>query len=139
MTRLPDQQQALRKRCQAIYRAHKRKASLVGVVLAYDVNDLIHMAERAKVCHYCRMPVAMDFQFDHRTPIARGGRHAVMNLDMVCKRCNSLKGRLTVEEFREFLVLLARWHPAASQDVQRRLLRGAVVYAGNRRKDPDGR
>ncbi len=132
MTRLPDQQQALRKRCQRIYREHKRKAGIVGITLAYDVEDLLWLASRA-TCEYCRMPVALDFQFDHRIPIARDGPHRIDNLVVACKRCNALKGRLTVEEFTELCAMLRRWHPAGSQDVSRRLLRGAVVYTGSRK------
>jgi hypothetical protein len=126
--------QALRRLCQRIYAAQRRRARTDGVTLNYDADDLVFLAEHAKWCHYCRLPFALDqLRFDHDKPIARGGRHAVDNLVVCCERCNLLKGLLTGFEFAFLLTFLSGLHPAARQDLERRLLSGSRVYAGSRK------
>ncbi len=120
---------ALRQRCRRIFNDQRRKARLAGVELSYGVEDLVELARTVRLCVYCRMPVGFDFQFDHKRPVARGGAHALGNLVVACSRCNALKGKLTEDEFAELLALLARLHPAARQDVERRLIAGGVRYA----------
>ena len=71
---------------------------------------------------------ALDFQFDHKVPVARGGAHALGNLVVACPRCNAMKGRLSAGEYLELLALLRDWHPAARQDLERRLLSGGTRY-----------
>jgi 5-methylcytosine-specific restriction endonuclease McrA len=130
----PTPAQALRRCCQGIYAAQRRRAKADGAALNYDADDLVFLAERAKWCHYCRNPFALNqLCFDHKTPVARGGRHAIANLVVCCERCNLLKGRLMDFELTELLALLARLHPAARQDLEKRLLSGGRVYAGSRK------
>jgi len=86
------------------------------------------LAREAKLCVYCRAPLSLALSFDHRVPIARSGLHAISNLCVCCQRCNTLKGKLTTDEFTELLALLQRLHPAARQDLERRLLAGGVRY-----------
>jgi hypothetical protein len=69
---------------------------------------------------------------DHRTPIARGGKHVLANLLPACERCNSIKGLWLESEFRALLAFLETVHPAARQDLECRLLAGGTVYAGQR-------
>jgi 5-methylcytosine-specific restriction endonuclease McrA len=78
------------------------------------------------------MPVGWDFQVDHRTPIARGGRHQLDNLAVSCAPCNSAKGKLTEAEFRQLLALVRTWHPAAAEDLLRRLRQGGRAYGRGR-------
>jgi hypothetical protein len=126
--------QALRRRCAGIYAAQRRRARADGAALNYDADDLVFMAEHAKWCHYCRLPFTLDqLRFDHGKPIARGGRHAVDNMVVCCERCNLLKGSLTGFEFAFLLTFLSGLHPAARQDLERRLLSGAKVYTGSRK------
>jgi hypothetical protein len=44
-----------------------------------------------------------------------------------------LKGLLTCLEFVDLLTFLSDLHPAAQQDLERRLLSGAKVYTGSRK------
>lgn len=37
---------------------------------------------------------------EHLTPIARGGRHDIDNLDFAHRSCNASKGTKTLEEYR---------------------------------------
>jgi HNH endonuclease len=49
-------------------------------------------------CWYCGSS-ADQIQIEHQRPVSRGGRNGVTVL--ACARCNSLKGPLNLEEFRE--------------------------------------
>lgn len=67
-------------------------------------------------CFYCFMPTHKDgrtfgardwmlsrdreFAPDHVTPISRGGTDDQSNFVPSCRKCNTLKGRLTLEEYR---------------------------------------
>lgn len=126
--------QILRRRCRRIHADQRRRAQAEGAALNYDADDLVFMAERNRLCAYCRCP--LDFsclRFDHRKPIARGGKHAIANLVACCDRCNRLKGRLEADEFAQLLGFLKFLHPAARADLERRLLCGANVYTGARK------
>ena len=128
-------QTALRRRCSALLSSHRRRAKKDGAVLDYDLEDLVFLATRHQQCFYCRAPLGLDFSIDHMIPTARGGRHAAANLCLCCRSCNTRKGQLTATEYRELLALLASWHPAAQEDVRRRLSGGgAAVYARRRKR-----
>ncbi|MYW67125.1 hypothetical protein GTY65_24095 [Streptomyces sp. SID8379] len=49
------------------------------------------------LCVYCN--AMRSTTLDHVDSIAEGGRNAVENLFPVCRRCNSAKGRLTVDDW----------------------------------------
>lgn len=54
-------------------------------------------------CYYCNEKVGINYRtVDHKTPISRGGETIPENLVMSCERCNSEKGFLTEEEYREY-------------------------------------
>ena len=124
----------LRRKCQKIASHHRAAARKAGVTLGYNAEDLRLYAEAHRTCAYCGLPVALDFQFDHIVPLARGGRHAIGNLCCCCSRCNQLKGALTSLEYQALRSFLAGLHPTASEDLCRRLLCGGSGYARNRRR-----
>lgn len=52
------------------------------------------------ICHYCRREHESKLlHVDHKTPISRGGRHALDNLARACASCNLRKNDKTEEEF----------------------------------------
>lgn len=59
-------------------------------------------------CAYCGSPLSGGGELDHKTPISRGGRHVVENLQWLCRPCNRRKGKKTHEEFVEYLRMMAR-------------------------------
>lgn len=124
---------ALLARARRLLSDQRTRARKNGAALDYTLRDVQQLLAEHPLCDYCRTPVAWDASLDHRTPIARGGRHALANLSVCCRRCNSLKGALTEAEFRELLVLLALLHPAARADIERRLIAGGKRYAAPRR------
>jgi 5-methylcytosine-specific restriction endonuclease McrA len=46
----------------------------------------------------------LDFTKDHKTPLARGGRTTRANIVPCCHRCNNLKGDMTANEFRGYVL-----------------------------------
>jgi 5-methylcytosine-specific restriction endonuclease McrA len=134
MKTAPTQADALLSRARRLLHDHGTRAKKAGVVLDYGLTDIRQLLAAHPLCEYCRMPLAFDAQLDHRQPIARGGRHVLDNLAACCQRCNSIKGMLSEEEYREMLTLLALLHPLARQDVERRLIAGGSRYASSRRR-----
>jgi len=58
-------------------------------------------------CFYCARPVCKnsvdpdgEVTKDHQLPISRGGSDFIWNIVPACFRCNTLKGTMTVDEFR---------------------------------------
>lgn len=49
-----------------------------------------------------KAPHNMSRTIEHLTPIARGGRHDIDNIDFTHYGCNSSKGAKTLEEYREW-------------------------------------
>lgn len=124
----------LRRRCQRILADQRRRARADGVTLSYGLDELLTLSIQ-QTCTYCWAPLGMDFQLDHLTPVARGGKHELENLAAACKKCNVRKGVLLASEYRRLLILVGSWPPAAQEDIRRRLVAGgAAVYARNRRK-----
>lgn len=54
-------------------------------------------------CPYClkELPVE-EATRDHKIPRSRGGKTVPENIEIVCGECNSKKGSLTPEEFKEW-------------------------------------
>lgn len=61
-------------------------------------------------CFYCAIPCDTDgntvtgASVDHLTPECRGGSHEESNLVTACRRCNTRKRQMTLEEYRQFLM-----------------------------------
>jgi 5-methylcytosine-specific restriction endonuclease McrA len=124
---------SLRVRCRAALAEQRRWARAEGQALDYGLIELEALAGRSVQCYLCRMPVGWGLQFDHKTPIARGGRHVLGNLAVCCARCNQIKGKLTEPEFAQLLALARTWHPAAGEDLLGRLRHGGRRYRGVKR------
>ncbi len=124
------QADALLIRARRLLHDHRTRARKEGAALDYGLADVRHLLAEHPLCDYCRMPLSFAASLDHRTPVSRGGRHTLDNLAVCCSRCNSIKGMLTENEYREVLTLLALLHPAARADVERRMLAGGRRYSG---------
>lgn len=63
------------------------------------------------LCEYCGVDTTgtkwlQQFTVDHKLPKSRGGADKKDNWAVCCKKCNALKGNLTVTEF---LVVMDYW------------------------------
>lgn len=57
--------------------------------------------ESGYICGICGQPVdPAEATIDHIIPLSRGGTDARENLMCAHRRCNELKGNLTLEEFK---------------------------------------
>jgi 5-methylcytosine-specific restriction endonuclease McrA len=75
------------------------------------------------LCALTGRPLVMaDAQLDHITPLARGGRTEIENLQWTCSAANYAKGDLTVEEFRSLCADVLRTPPLVAE-IGRAILR----------------
>ncbi len=57
-----------------------------------------------KLCNYCNTQLTpTNLAFDHITPLVRGGKNKIDNIQFICLDCNLLKFTRTNKEFLEFL------------------------------------
>lgn len=50
-------------------------------------------------CAICGKPVKFKkMTIDHITPLSRGGTNDIKNLQLACKRCNSMKSNMTMDD-----------------------------------------
>jgi 5-methylcytosine-specific restriction endonuclease McrA len=85
------------------------------------------------VCRYCKMYFGVeDIAVDHAQPLSRGGKTGLSNLDYPCKRCNDIKGSLTIDELLKLIEFLEKEIPLARQDVLSRLQKAVALAAGAR-------
>jgi hypothetical protein len=84
------------------------------------------MGLQAIPCPFCRAPIdILSMELDHRTPLRRGGGPELQNLEPICRRCNSIKGELTREEY---VVLIAFLEGPGAHFRQR--LEGSLISGG---------
>lgn len=67
-------------------------------------------AERGRVCHLCGMPGADTL--DHLIPRSRGGTDELENLAPAHKSCNSSRGAMALDKWREIHPLPERAAPS---------------------------
>ncbi len=54
-------------------------------------------------CQYCKgLSKDKILEWEHKVPKSKGGSDSLNNATLACKKCNQLKGNLTVKEFYEF-------------------------------------
>jgi 5-methylcytosine-specific restriction endonuclease McrA len=65
---------------------------------------LLKCEERGYKCHYCN-EIFPPFRLvpEHLTPLCRGGKNSIDNIEPSCYRCNIQKGRKTEDEYRKWL------------------------------------
>lgn len=135
--RIVTQDALLRQKCRQALRHHRQWAKKDGATLDYGTLDLLELARSQQTCEYCHMPLAWDWQFDHRTPLARSAKgHRLKNLAIVCSNCNCAKGQLSELEYIDLLMYLRGIDPRGAADMRRRLIAGgASVYTRGRKKN----
>jgi 5-methylcytosine-specific restriction endonuclease McrA len=64
----------------------------------YEKIDLKSIYEKHPFCFYCGMELKIeDVEFDHFSPIARGGSHVADNIRVSCMPCNRRKGAMAYQ------------------------------------------
>jgi HNH endonuclease len=94
-------------------------------------------------CYYCHQRIDLDSATeDHKTPKSRGGQDIQENIVAACWSCNTQKGAMTVDEYREYrrklkldfpqalegcFCLLEKLSSISTNNPQRDLLRGLLL------------
>jgi 5-methylcytosine-specific restriction endonuclease McrA len=56
-------------------------------------EDIRQLGERQGWrCRHCGVSVRYAYDVDHIRPVSRGGAHSMRNLQLLCRRCNLVKG-----------------------------------------------
>lgn len=89
----------LRARCRECLRAQRsegaarRRSRLAVGSERVRSADIERIGERQGWrCRGCGVPIRVGYHVDHVVALARGGRHEVGNLQLLCARCNLAKG-----------------------------------------------
>jgi 5-methylcytosine-specific restriction endonuclease McrA len=77
----------------------KRRAHTTMTIAAKQLSAM-RTAQNGK-CYYCQKPLDNRGRghLEHKTPLSRGGEHALNNVCFACSTCNLKKGRRTEFEF----------------------------------------
>ena len=137
---LPNAAGVFKKRSAAAYRDHKRRAARYGYTLPYTLAELReYVRERLDGhpgCRYCGVLLTdADFCLDHVRSVGRvvdARTWTLSNLNVACKTCNEIKGRLHGGEFKDLMAVVNTLSPQAQADIRGRLRAGAARCAGKR-------
>ena len=75
-------------------------------------GKLVRQYEEGFKCSYCNQqmlikdsafPPARSFSIDHKTSLFLGGTNSIDNLEIVCHRCNLIKGTMKSDTFMELI------------------------------------
>ena len=69
-------------------------------------------------CVYCGCTNKLILTVDHINPKIRGGKDTAKNKQVCCFICNQLKGGLTDEEFRKYMIALEILYDLIKVDLQ---------------------
>lgn len=76
----------------------KRRLNLTGKPRRSSNIKEIRFKEQGGICNGCRKSFPIDdFDVDHIKPVSRGGADVDENLQLLCERCNSIKGDRDME------------------------------------------
>lgn len=95
--------------------------------LSIDETREIMYESYGESCRYCT--VVMDINnlvLDHRVPISKNGPSTKENLQVICKKCNAMKGSLDEDHFHLLLEWLESVPEELANDVSIRLSHGII-------------
>ena len=96
--------------------------------------EVILVLMSKNICPYCDKPVEpLSWSIDHKLPKNRGGSNELINLHLVCIKCNKVKGDLTDEEFKQLMAFLKE-KPIIYENLYKRLRMAGMVFMFSRKK-----
>jgi 5-methylcytosine-specific restriction endonuclease McrA len=111
----------------------KGRTRWAGVPVPYSSEAfatwlLTEIGCNAFLCPYCKAPIdVLSMTLDHDVALHSGGTNEFNNLVACCADCNTLKGKLTGDQYRDFRALLRlNLDPAAEAEILQRLRSGAM-------------
>jgi len=115
-----------------VYSAMRRRADKLksNAKLVFTIERFREAVE-AKIgtsCRYCGTFLTLkNFSADHNIPLERGGLWRFSNINIICRSCNTAKGRMTGDEFWQFMMQLEEFDPVVKNEILGRLKAGASV------------
>ena len=125
-------------RTKHIYRHQEERAAKLGVALDYSRDELRafvkHRLGVAPGCYYCGSLLnELNFSFDHKQPVSRGGTFLLDNLCCCCESCNLAKHDLTESEYAQLLNVICTWTEEARKRFLARLRFGGNAFRPKRK------
>lgn len=86
---------------------NNRRSRFLGAIGKITSHDVSKALETQKCrCFYCGCDVSGGVHtVDHLIPLSRGGTNLPDNIAIACKKCNTVKGAKTPEEYFQYLAL----------------------------------
>ncbi len=89
-----------------------------------DIRQII-LENYGTKCNYCDATLTINnMVFDHIIPISKGGESTKDNIQLICKKCNGMKGSLNEHHFQMLLDWLNTVPEEVRKDISIRLSRG---------------
>lgn len=83
-----------------IAQLHLRRSRKLGAEGSYVAEDVQRMLQvQNGLCNGCFCDISTKYTVDHMNPLSRGGSNWPINLQLLCKTCNSSKNNRTMEEW----------------------------------------
>ena len=134
-TQAPTDHQRWLQRTANIYRSQRERFGLPPEwSLDFFRGCVVNLFQwQASECQYCRQRITrLSFTLDHDVPLSRGGSPELANLVLCCAECNTRKGQLTGQQFRQVLSCTENWPTADAVAFWGRLKQGNQWRKGGR-------
>ena len=123
----------LKKTNPKLYRAKALRLAYRKLGHNLSVDEILVLMSK-NICPYCDKPVeSLSWSIDHKLPKNRGGSNELINLHLVCTKCNKVKGDLTDEEFKQLMAFLKE-KPIIYENLYKRLRMAGMVFMFSRKK-----
>lgn len=120
------QARALRSRWLARFKKHYPNQPYDSVPTAKEIESWLKTKEL--VCYFTDQPLSKEsINFDHITPVSRGGSFGLDNIALVTPEVNQIKGELNEEEFKQLLALTSSWEDQGKY-LKQMLKRASMVF-----------
>ena len=107
----------------------KRRSKEYEVEFKVSLTELRQLLYKSygKPCVYCDQTlVVSNMACDHIIPLSMGGGSTSKNLHIVCGRCNTRKGPLTLKDYESFLKSISKLNEDVVKYVLRKLAKSVV-------------
>jgi hypothetical protein len=87
-----------------LVRRQKYKRRCLETREDYGIQEILgKLQQQGGRCVYCSAIISERYVIEHKTPLSRGGRDSIGNIDLTCRGCNTSKSRMTKEEYLDYL------------------------------------
>lgn len=126
------QARALQARWRTRFRKVHPDMDVAEVPKTKEIEQWLHSLDF--VCHFTGEHLTRDnVNYDHLTPVSRGGSFALANIAVVSPTTNRTKGEMTESEYKQLLVLIHQWDDEG-KGLMNMLKRSTLVFTKYKRK-----